>query len=178
MLKMFPKFITEIVIMQPSLEFDIGIRDQMRSLCNNNFCCFSHSNREEHAIILDLITLTANGSMDKARKYFSLTCSFLGFCTRNSQYMAATNVYEIIFSAWKFSYLKALYYLHCNLDVNKIKLHRPIKQIYIDVYNNVNSPDEEMRKLANIHLILENHRLQKDIIRYAKAVKDKRKQSS
>ena len=163
--------------MPPSLELAVHIRDLLRSWSKELGFNFSYSSsKEEHAIILDLITMTANGSEAKAVYYFKLTSMFINFCSRNHQYLDTSTMYAIVYKAWKLSYLEALYYLHCNQDMSKLKLHRSIKNIFIDVRNNINSEDEDLKKLANVHLTHEKHRLDKEIRRYAKAIEKKKKQ--
>ena len=180
-----------------SLEFDFKIRDYLRAslkepvvtalfydhqyhnITSVRVKSLSCNNRTEHYIMMDLITLTANGDKMKAKEFFDLTRSFLAFCKVNSDSVSPKLAHQLVFSVWKFCYVKALFSLYCDADMTRItsRLHRPIKRIHMIVVNNVNTVVPEMRKIANnVHLIMETKRYESKIERYVKGIKDKQKQ--
>lgn len=166
--------------MSQSLKLDVNIRDLLRDWSQEQNFNFSYNrSKEKHAIILDLITMTANGSVARAMNYFDLTYKFVRFISGNSKYLDVSLAYEIVNKLWQYCYLKALYSLQSKLDVQKMYHQQPIVRLIIDIYTNIKNQDEEMKKLANIHLlIVENHRLDKEIAKYTEAVKEKKVQAS
>ena len=71
--------------MKRKLEFDWDIRNHLRSVCLNINERLSHAyDQQRHLIVIDMITLTANGDVEKAEDYQELSLRFLNICRENS----------------------------------------------------------------------------------------------
>ena len=154
------------------LDCDLKIRDCVRS-CQADSLVSNFSldrKKEEHYIILDLITLATNSDKEHAKKCFDQTNSFLAFFVRSNEFYFCARAFNLVFNVWKYSFLKVLNCLYSGGDVSTMSrdLYLPLEVIQLEVASYVNHPDPAMRKLAKTRLINCNQRYEGEIKEYSR----------
>ena len=108
--------ITEIakltVTMKRELEFDFDIRKKLTEDCKKNDRMLqSIFEPQKHTILIDVITLTANGNMEKAEKFLGLSLKFLDLCNENASACFICSIrshsHDLLYELWKYAYVEA-----------------------------------------------------------------------